>query len=172
MVTVDGTENFEENDANNPIIHELFAINKKPCLLFVHCHPDDIVSMTNEADRLSFTSFTQGLVSDCVSFLVKDQLAVGRAVHSTSLENWFTTTSKKLSMAKSDNFLFDPTVLIVGILRHLGTTLKQENRLDIEGVEAIISIPINFIEEWGRSLQVRICGKDRDMVIRDLLGFN
>ncbi|KDR82997.1 hypothetical protein GALMADRAFT_238746 [Galerina marginata CBS 339.88] len=46
----------------------------------------------------------------------------GDVVESSALADWFAVTSKEFDDIPKEKFLFDPSVLIVSIISHLGLT--------------------------------------------------
>lgn len=124
-----------------------------------------------EEKALSFVKLALDMVMECVIFLKEHQVMVGQALLSTNLEAWFNHISQKLEVSNKEIFLFDPTVLVFGIMKNLGSTLKRDNKLDITNTEEVILIPTKFIQDWGDNLRHALCGGEKDKIMRELLGF-
>ncbi|KDR68946.1 hypothetical protein GALMADRAFT_1353413 [Galerina marginata CBS 339.88] len=163
MVTLGrDTGSFVNSDAPNEVARELLMINPDPCLLFIRwSNPITLVEV--EARDLSFVTLSLKVVTGCMEYLQARGIR-GDVVESPALADWFAITSKEFEDAGREKFLFDPSVLIVGIISHLGLTLEGVNKFDINR-EGFLFIPLVFIRDWSKSMMDRLMGPERDATV-------
>lgn len=150
------------------IFHELLNINTLPCLLFISQTRDiDMDTIFKESAALSFASYALNTVTDCMTFF-EGHVAEGDALHSETLKKWFSTSSRMLDDQDPANYLFDPTLLLVGVINHLRATIIDNHTFDIQGKKSI-SIPFIFIRGWFDILLASLTGPEKDVAVRRLL---
>lgn len=82
----------------------------------------------------------------------------GDAVGSHALAEWYKVKFGELRAIPPNRFLFDPTLLVAGIVEDLGMTLANVNRLDVRNKS--ILIPLCFVRAWFEELKNRLGGDD------------
>jgi len=152
----------------NPVICELYGLSTRPCLLFIRWHQSANPEVCEqEAGRLSFITVIQEMAAECKDFLFEKR-AFGNAVPSTALEEWFNHKNDVLNKADKQVFLFDPTIIVVGLLRHMRSDIQQEHKFDID-IDEMVLIPFIFIATWEKSLQSKLEGSHKELVVQFLL---
>ncbi|KAH9479717.1 hypothetical protein JR316_0008312 [Psilocybe cubensis] len=150
------------------IFHELLNINTSPCLLFIGQDKDiGIDTIFKESDSLSFATFTLNTVIGGMEFFER-HIVEGDALHSETLKKWFAITSQALNDQDPATFLFDPTILLVGVINHIRATIINNHTFDIQGKKSI-AIPFAFIRSWFDILLALLKGPEKDITVRQLL---
>ena len=119
--------------------------NANPCLLFIRCSSDPS-AVLDEAISISFTTRASQTANSLKRYLESAGVA-GDAVSSSKISNWYQAMCHDLKKSNRYDHLFDPTLLVVGIMKHLVTSLQTNNKLD--AVSQSILIPLCFIRSWA-----------------------
>ncbi|KDR74680.1 hypothetical protein GALMADRAFT_141035 [Galerina marginata CBS 339.88] len=153
----------------NNVALELLHINPTPCFLFIQQWGEEYTTIQDEAKSLSFTSYAHIAITDFLSYLEKQKQVPGDAIQSSALEAWYNQTVDALSREAQEKFLFDPTLLLAGIIQNLGTRIKVINNFDI-ATEELIFIPMVFIRNWGKYLMEElISDSGKELCVKNLL---
>ena len=132
-------------DPPTAIAQDLLLFNTNPCLLFIRwsSEPNAVI---NEALSISFSSRVTAVVESLKSYLESVRVE-GDAVLSSKMSDWYQAMGSELKKANRRDYLFDPTVVVVGVMKHLVTSLETQNHLDVTS-EPIL-IPLCFVRRWA-----------------------
>jgi hypothetical protein len=131
------------------IARDLLQINKKPCILFIEWSAGD-EHVIREAESLSLRTQSLQNVNSLLQFF-ESSVVPGDAAHSQTLSEWHQVKFRELKEVSSANHIFDPTVLVVNIIRNLVKTLDTVNRLAV--AQKNILIPLAFVRSWAASFE-------------------
>ena len=145
------------------IAGDLLRINKKPCVLFI-CWTSvvNFDRISEEAENLSFRTRVLQASKDLVDILGSSAVP-GDAVPSSVLSEWYESKFSDLKAAHTITFLFDPSVIVVGIIQELVETLKTVNRFDV--ARRNVLIPLDFVQSWEISFKDAVM-KDDVMLVQ------
>jgi hypothetical protein len=115
-----------------------------------------------EAEALCFRTRVLQAAVNFVAFLETSGVP-GDAVPSRALGEWYKATYKALKVESTDDFLFDPSVLVVGIIQEFVGTVRRVNRLDIASKS--ILIPLAFARTWITDFRDEV-KKDDGVLVR------
>jgi hypothetical protein len=134
-----------------------------PCILFVCStsltQPEHV---QQEAERLSFRTQILQAANDLVAFLEKYAVVPGDAVHSSHLADWYKAKYADMKSALLVDFLFDPSVLVIGVIQELVTTLNTVNRFDVAHKHLLI--PLSLVRSWEKSFKEDVAKDDAVLV--------
>jgi hypothetical protein len=131
------------------IARDLLQINKKPCILFIEWSVGD-EHVIQEAESLSLRTQSLQNVNSLLRFF-ESSIVPGDAAHSQTLSGWHQAKFRELREVSSTNHIFDPTVLVVNIIRDLVETLDTVNKLAV--AQKNILIPLAFVRSWAASFE-------------------
>ncbi|KDR65613.1 hypothetical protein GALMADRAFT_1364491 [Galerina marginata CBS 339.88] len=163
-----GNEALINCEPPNNIALELLHINKTPCFLFIRQKEDDYAMVQEEAESLSFIRYALLAINNFLSSLEKQKQSPGDAVQASALESWYNSMLAALSEEGEEKFLFDPTLLLAGLIKHLGARIKEINGFDI-AAEALLLIPMVFIRNWKEYMTGILAKSGKEVVVKSLL---
>lgn len=132
-------------EAPTAIAHDLLMLGQAPCILFIQWGQTS-TAVKEEALGLSLQSHALNSISSLASYLEKNGTQNGDGVYSSRLEGWYKETLETLKRYSVDEFLFDPTLLVAGVVQDVVQTLVRVNKLGVAGKNIII--PLSFIRAW------------------------
>jgi len=143
----------------NPIAEDLLLYNRHPCLLFVRWGPS-AEAINREANRLQLQSVISRIIADLLKHLNSTEQAASDIVPISALNQWYQKYLQGLTTQPKSDYLFDPTKLAAGILKHLGSTLKTKNRYDLNARQGnatrymLLCMITDWADEISASIQV------------------
>jgi hypothetical protein len=63
------------------------------------------------------------------------------------MADWYQAMGSELKKANRREYLFDPMVVIVGVMKHLVSNLLTSNRMDVTSKPVLI--PLCFVRQWA-----------------------
>ena len=114
-----------------------------------------------EAENLRFRTQVLQAANDLVTFLEKSGVP-GDAVQSSCLSQWYKAKYTDLKSSAPTDFLFDPSILVVGIIQELVTTLNTVNKLDVARKNVLI--PLSLVRSWEGSFKEDVTKDDAVLV--------
>ena len=114
-----------------------------------------------EAEILSFRTQVVKAANDLVTSLEKSGVP-GDAVPSSCLSGWYKAKYTDLKSSVHTDFLFDPSVLVVGIIQELVTTLITVNKFDVARKNVLI--PLSLVRSWEESFKEDVAKDDAILV--------
>jgi hypothetical protein len=134
------------------IARDLLHINKKPCILFIHWSINH-ECILREAEDLCLQTRALQTVESFVQFLESSGVP-GDAVASQGFSTWYKAKFGELKAMSPQQYLFDPSLLVVGLIKDLATTLAQVNKLEVTRKNVLV--PLCFVRCWAADFTDRV----------------
>jgi hypothetical protein len=115
-----------------------------------------------EADELCLHGRALQAVDNLAGFL-ESRGVPGDAVASNYLSEWYKAKFEEIKLLSSQQYLFDPSVLIVGVIRDLVTTMAENNKMEV--AEKNVLVPLSFIRSWADAFGKRVA-KDESLLLK------
>ena len=144
---------------------DLLRFNKKQCILFVQwsINPEHIL---REATDLCLQTRTLQAADSLLRFF-ESSAVPGDAASSQCLSEWYKARFAELKGMQPGTFLFDPTMLVTGLIQDLAFTLAESNKLEVTNRSVLV--PLCFVRSWATAFGDRV-RKDRSLLLKVACG--
>jgi hypothetical protein len=123
---------------------DLLEFSQKICILFIHIKGDLMPAVKEGEERCLKACALSGMRS-LVEHLEKSATP-GDAVYSQHMGTWYKRTLDGLKGVPTGDYIFDPTLLALGLIQDFTATIRDIHKFD--PANGNILIPLAFARTW------------------------